>query len=77
MSQPIRSLDRHLRFPTGSKTHLVENIETLLPVKFRLIPLSGFREEMSKIEKVPRVFKIKSREKEIASSVKLVSSIGA
>ena len=41
-------------FRPTRKTNLVENVETLLPVKFRLIPLSGFREEVSKIEKVPR-----------------------
>ena len=40
-------------FEPARKTNLVENVVTLLPVKIRLIPLSGFREEVSKIENVP------------------------
>ena len=36
MSQLIRGQDGHLVFPIGSKnTNLVEDIEILLPVKFR------------------------------------------
>ena len=36
MSQPIRGQGGHLVFPIGQKnTNLVEDIEILLPVKFR------------------------------------------
>ena len=50
MSQPIRGQGSHLVFTTGPKnTNLVENIEILLPVKFRWITFSGFR---GKIENV-------------------------
>ena len=45
MSQPIRGQGGHLVFPIGQKnTNLVEDVEILLPVKFRWIPFSGFRE---------------------------------
>ena len=54
MSQPIRSWAAIFVFRPARKTNLVENVETLLPVKFRLLPLSGFRDEVSKIEKIPR-----------------------
>ena len=44
MSQPIRGQGGHLVFPIGPKnTNLVEDIEILLPVKFRWIPFSSFR----------------------------------
>ena len=47
MSQPIRGQGGHLVFPIGPKnTHLVEDIEIYLPVKFRQIPFSGFRGEV-------------------------------
>ena len=50
MSQPIRGQGGHLVFPIGPKnTNLVEDIEILLPVKFHLIPLSGFRGEVENI----------------------------
>ena len=40
----------HLGFPIGPKnTNLVEHIELLLPVKFRRIPFSGFREEVKSV----------------------------
>ena len=36
MSQPIRGQGSHLVFPIGPKnTNLVEDVEILLPVKFR------------------------------------------
>ena len=45
MSQPIRGQGGHLDFPIGPKnTNLVEDFQILLPVKFRWIPFSGFRE---------------------------------
>ena len=48
MSQPIRGQGGHLVFPIHPKnTNLVEDIEILLPVKFPLIPFSGFRREDS------------------------------
>ena len=44
MSQPIRGQGGDLVFPIGPKnTNLVEDVEILLPVKFRRIPFSGFR----------------------------------
>ena len=50
MSQPIRGQGGHLDFPIGSKnTNLVEGVEILLPVKFRWIPFSGFREEVENV----------------------------
>ena len=45
MSQPIRDQAGHLVLPIGPKnTNLVEDIHILLPVMFRLIPLSGYGE---------------------------------
>ena len=50
MSQPIRSQGGHLVFPIGPKnTNLVEDVEILLPVKFRWIPFSGFRGEIKNV----------------------------
>ena len=49
-SQPIRDQGGHLDFPIGPKnTNMAEDIETLLPVKFRWIPLSGFRGEVENV----------------------------
>ena len=46
MSQPIRGQGYHLVFPISPKnTNLVEDVEILLPIKFRRIPFSGFRVE--------------------------------
>ena len=50
MSQKIRGQGGHLVFPIGLKnTNLVEGIEILLPVKFRWIPFSGFKEEVENV----------------------------
>ena len=50
MSQPIRGQGGHLVFTIRPKnTNLVEDIEILLPVKFRLIRFSGFREEVENV----------------------------
>ena len=50
MSSPIRGQGRHLVFLIGLKnTNLVEDVEILLPVKFRWIPFSGFREEVENV----------------------------
>ena len=50
MSQPIRGQGGHLIFPNGPKnTNLVEDVEILLPVKFRWIPFSGFRAEVQNV----------------------------
>ena len=50
MSQPIRGQGGHLIFPIGPKnTNLVEDVEILLPVKFRWIPFSGFRGEVENV----------------------------
>ena len=51
MSQPIRGQGSHLVFPIGPKnTNLVEDVEIYLPVKFRQIPFSGFREEVENVK---------------------------
>ena len=51
MSQPIRGQGGHFLFPIGPKknTNLVDDVEILLPVKFRLIPFSGFRGEVGNV----------------------------
>ena len=50
MSQPIRGQCGHLVFPIGLKnTDLVEDIETLLPIKLCLILYSGFRGEVENV----------------------------
>ena len=50
MSQPIRSQSGHLVFRIGKKkTNFVGDIEILLLVKFRWIPLSGFRVEVENV----------------------------
>ena len=50
MFQPIRGQGGDLVFPIGPKnTNLVEDIEILLPVKFRWIPLSGFSREVENV----------------------------
>ena len=50
MFQPIRGQGGHLVFPIDPKnTNLVEDIEILLPVKFRGIPFNGFRGEVENV----------------------------
>ena len=50
MSRPIRGQGGHLVFLISPKnTNLVENIEILLPVKFRWIPCNGFRGEVENV----------------------------
>ena len=50
MSQPIRGQGGHLDCPISPKnTNLVEDIEILLPVKFRWIPSGGFRGEVENV----------------------------
>ena len=50
MSQPIRGQGGHLYIPIGPKnTNLIEDIEILLPVKFRWIPFSSFRGEVENV----------------------------
>ena len=50
MPQPIRGQGGHLVFPIGPKnTNLVEDVEILLPIKFRWIPFSGFRGEVENV----------------------------
>ena len=49
-NQPIRGLGGYLFFSIGLKnTNLVEDVEILLPVKFRWIPISGFRGEVENV----------------------------
>ena len=51
MSQPIRLQDGHLGFPIGPKNmNLVKDIDILLPINFRWIPLSISREEVDNME---------------------------
>ena len=53
MFQTVRGQGGHLVFPIGPKnTNLVEDIEILLPVKFRWIPFSGFRGEVENVSAV-------------------------
>ena len=50
MSQPIRGWGGHLVFPISPKnTNLVEDVKILLPIKFRWIRFSGFREEVENV----------------------------
>ena len=50
MSPPIRGQGGHLGFPISLKnTNLVEDVEILLPVKFLIIPFSGFRGEVNNV----------------------------
>ena len=50
MSQPIRGLGGHFLFPIGpTHTNLIEDVEILLPIKFRLIPFSGFGGEVENV----------------------------
>ena len=50
MSQPFRGQGGHLVFPIGPQnTNFVEDIEILLPVKFRWIPFSGFKGEVENV----------------------------
>ena len=50
MSQPIRGQGGHLVCLIGPKnSNLVEDVEILLPVKFRWIPFSGFRGEVENV----------------------------
>ena len=50
MFQPIRGWGSHLVFTISQKnTDWVEDVEILLPVKFRWIPCSGFREEVENV----------------------------
>ena len=47
MSQPIRGQGSHLVLPIGPKNiNLIEDIEILLPVKFRWIPCSSIKGEV-------------------------------
>ena len=50
MSQPVRVRGGHLDFPNCPKnTKLSEDLEILLPVKFRLIRFSAFRGEVENV----------------------------
>ena len=50
MSWPIRGQGGHLVFPIGPKnTNFIEGVEILLPVKFPIIPFSGFRGEVENV----------------------------
>ena len=50
MSQPIRGQDGHLFLPIRPKnTNLIEDVEILLPIKFRKNLFSGFRGEVENV----------------------------
>ena len=50
MSQEIGGQDDHLGFSIGPKNiNFVEEFEILLPVKFRRMPFSGWREDVEKV----------------------------
>ena len=49
MSQPIRDQGGHRFSDLPKNTKLVEDVEILLPVKFRSIPFSGFRGEVENV----------------------------
>ena len=50
MSRPLRGQGGHLVFRIDPKnTNLVEYVEILLPVKFRLILFKGFRGEVENV----------------------------
>ena len=50
MSKPIMGHGGHLFLPIGQKnTDLVKDVEVLLPVNFRRILFSGFREEVENV----------------------------
>ena len=50
MSQPIRGQGGHLVFPIGPKnTNLVEDVDILLPIKFRWILFISFRWEVENV----------------------------
>ena len=50
MSQPIRALGGHICWPIGTKnTNLVEDLEYLLPVRFREILCSGCRGDVENV----------------------------
>ena len=50
MSQPIRGQGGHFVFPIGRKnTNLAEDVEIVLPIKFRWILFSGYREEVENV----------------------------
>ena len=51
ISQPFRGKGGQLFFSIGQKnTDLVEDVEILLPVKFRRIPFRGFRREVENVK---------------------------
>ena len=79
MSQPIRGQSSHLVFPIGPKnTNLVEDVEILLPVKFRWILFSGFRGDVEKMYQPIRgqgghlVFPISPKNTNLVEDVKIL-----
>ena len=52
MSQPIKGQGGHLVFQVSTKknTNLVEDVDILLPVKFRGILFSSFRGEVENVK---------------------------
>ena len=68
VSQPIRGQGGQLGFLIGSKyTNLVEDIEVLVPVMFRCIPFSDFRDKnekyLSQLEAMVAIFDFGSARK--------------
>ena len=78
MSQPIRGRGGHLVFPISPKnSNLVEDVEILLPVRLRRIPLSCYRGKCEKLQtddgqRVVTIVHLSLRLKCTKSSIKYV-----
>ena len=82
ISQPIRGQGGHLFFSIGPKnTNLVEDIEILLPVKFRWILFTGVSKKKSKMYQPIRdqsghlVFLIGSKNTNLVEDVEILLSV--
>ena len=76
MTQPIRGQGGHLVFPIGPKnTNLVEDVEILLPVKFRWIPFSSFREvdvSANQRQRQPFYFPIRPKNTNLVEDIEIL-----
>ena len=81
MSQPIRDQGGHLIFPISLKNkNLVEDVKILLSVKFRWIPLSGFRGEVENVSANqrpgrPSCFRIVPKNTNLVEDVEILLSV--
>ena len=80
MSKPIRGQNGHLIFQFGLKnTNLVEDVEILIPVKFRWISFSGFRGEVENVSAnqrpgPPSVFQIPPKNTNLVGDIEVLWS---